>query len=65
LWEISLFGKVIPPGKPRGTGATAVFVVFGGKNPRHYVVTYPSSTPWIKLRMEHPWPSAIIEEDRS
>ena len=34
-------------------------------NPRHYVVTYPSSTPWIKLRTEHLRLRAIIEEDRS
>jgi hypothetical protein len=43
---------------------------FGGKkvsttDTRHYVVTYPSSTPWIKLRTEHLRLRAIIEEDRS
>jgi hypothetical protein len=32
--------------------------------PRHYVVTYPSSTPWIKLRTEHLRLRAIIEEGR-
>ena len=32
---------------------------------RHYVVTYPSSTPWIKLRTVHLRLRAIIEEDRS
>jgi len=32
---------------------------------RHYVVTYPSSTPWIKLRTEHLRLRAIIEEGKS
>jgi hypothetical protein len=34
LKDISLFGKVIPSGKPRTARATAISVVFGRKNPR-------------------------------